>query len=72
MAEGMEPNVVGSLGPSVSLAQSPRAHRVAQASVSSQGTGMKEACGSRQDLEGFHETGLRSSSRKSPCVVTER
>lgn len=53
MAEGMEPNVVGSLGPSVRLAQSPRAHRVAQASVSRQGTGMKEACGSHQDLEGF-------------------
>lgn len=72
MAERMEPNVAGSLGPSVSLAQSPRAHGTAQASVSSQGTGMKEACGSRQDLDGRHETRLRSSSRKSPCAVTKR
>lgn len=72
MAERMEPNVVGPLGPSVRLARSSRAHGVAQASVSSQGTGMKEACGSRQDLEGCHETGLRSASRKSPCVVAKR
>lgn len=68
MAERMEPNVVGSLGPSGRLARSPRA----QASGCRRGTGMKEARGSRQALEGCHATGLRRPSRKPPCVVTER
>lgn len=72
MAERMEPNVVGSLGPSGRLARSPRTQRVAQASGCSHGMGMKEARGSRQALEGCHATGLRRPSRKPPCVVTER